>query len=174
MASFPFIFAFYGFICFHFGLLWLHSLHFCFLSLHVLSFLLFVASCPFILAVWRFICFHFGFLWLSFGPSFPFIFAFSPFILVFWAFISFHFGLLGLHFFSFWLSVVSFPFILAFWAFISFHFRLLTRLACPSWALYLNKAAASEKHFEAQCLELEALKGFICFGSSLSLHALSF
>ena len=151
--SFPFIFAFWAFISFHFGLL----------GLHFLSFWPFGLSFPFILAFSAFISFHFGLLGLHFlhfwlawaatwGPphklpktarflmkfkqilSTPRPAAFCnfwpfgpsfPFILAFWAFISFHFGLLGLHFLSFWPFGPSFPFILAFWAFIFFHFGLL-------------------------------------------------
>ena len=147
--SFPFIWAFWAFISFHFGLV----------GLHFLSFWPCGPSFPFIWAFWAFISFscvfkkplaqichpslskmvtsskqiqpknclqngHFGLLSLLFLSFWPFRPSF-PFILAFWTFISFHFGLLGLHFVSFWPCGPSFPFILTFWAFISLHFGLL-------------------------------------------------
>ena len=151
--SFPFIFVYWAFISFHFGLL----------GFHFLSFWPFGLSFPFILAFWAFISFHFGLLGLHFLSFWPFGLSF-PFILAFWAFISFHFGLwafisfiFGLSglprgvsphklpktarfrmkfkqilsaprpaaFCNFWPFGPSFPFILAFWTFISFHFGLL-------------------------------------------------
>ena len=140
--SFPFIFALWAFI----------SFHFCLLGLDFLSFWPFGPSFPFILAFWAFISFHFGLLGLHFlnfwlvwaatwGPPHKlpktarFLMKFTqilsaprpaafcnfwpfgpsfPFIFALWAFISFHFGLLGLHFFHFGLLGLHF---FSFWPF---------------------------------------------------------
>ena len=133
--SFPFILAFWAFICFHISFIlvfWAFVSFFCVFKKPLAqichpSLSKMVTSSKQIqpkncLQKWTFWPF-----W-PLGPSFPFI-------LAFWVFVSFHFGLLGLHFFSFWPFGLlfplfwpfrpSFPFVLAFWAFISFHFGLL-------------------------------------------------
>ena len=128
--SFPFIFAFWAFISFHFSLL----------GFHFLSFWPFGPSFPFILVFWAFISFHFGFFWRHFWlcrwqilekkkkqnleGKLPL--GTRSWLGGFWAFISFHFGLLGFisfhfgfwgfHFLSFWPFGLSFAFILAFLA----------------------------------------------------------
>ena len=112
--------AFWGFICFHFGLSGP--------SFHFISFWPFGLSFLFILASWAFIYFHFG--------------LFGVHLLSFWllGLHFFHFGLLGLHFLSFLyfglsfplFCFFSFPFILFFWAFTSFYHGILAiPLAIP-------------------------------------------
>ena len=120
MPSFLVILMFCAFISIHFcGFISVHSRV---LSLHVLSFWLFVAPFAFMSAF----CGCVSVLWFSpFVASFPFSFAFSPFIVAFWAFISFRFCLLTLPSLLFVPSHPSFPFILAFSPFISFYFGLL-------------------------------------------------
>ena len=174
-----YILAFWGFICFPFGLLGLHLLSFWPFGLHFLSFWPFRLSFPFIFCcrgchvgpphklpkTVRFLIKFkqilsaarpaaFCNFW-PFWPSFPFIFAF-------WAFISFHFGLLGF---------ISFHFGLL--AFISFHFGLLG-LHFLHFGL-LGFYLLSFWPFRASFPFILAFWGFISFHFGLlGLHFLSF
>ena len=123
MPSFLVILMFCAFISIHFcGFISVHSRV---LSLHVLSFWLFVAPFAFMSA----------FLWLYF---YPLIFAFCGFISFQFCLLTFHFGLLGFHFLSVLPSHLSFPFICPFSPFISFHFGLLALHFLLFWPFELS------------------------------------